>query len=30
VELAPIPGMIAPDFLASKLIYRIMGYLTTG
>ncbi|MHB8910854.1 MAG: agmatinase [Syntrophales bacterium] len=27
VELAPIPGMVAPDFLASKLIYRIMGYL---
>ena len=30
VELAPLPGMIAPDFLASKLIYRIMGYLTSG
>ena len=30
VELAPIPGMIAPDFLASKLAYRIMGYLTNG
>jgi agmatinase len=30
VELAPIPGMVAPDFLASKLIYRIMGYLTAG
>jgi agmatinase len=30
VELAPIPGLIAPDFLASKLIYRIMGYLTPG
>jgi agmatinase len=28
VELAPIPGMVAPDFLASKLIYRIMGYLS--
>jgi agmatinase len=27
VELAPIPGMIAPDFLVAKLIYRIMGYL---
>jgi agmatinase len=25
-ELAPIPGMIAPDFLAAKLVYRIMGY----
>ncbi len=30
VELAPIPGMVAPDFLAAKLIYRIMGYLTAG
>lgn len=28
VELSPIPGMAAPDFLAAKLIYRIMGYLT--
>ncbi|MCK9195794.1 MAG: agmatinase [Syntrophales bacterium] len=28
VELSPIPGHIAPDFLAAKLIYRIMGYLT--
>jgi agmatinase len=28
VELAPIPGMVAPDFLASKLIYRTMGYIT--
>jgi agmatinase len=27
VELAPIPGLVAPDFLAAKLIYRIMGYL---
>ncbi len=27
VELAPIPGMVAPDFLAAKLIYRILGYL---
>jgi len=30
VELAPIPGMVAPDFLAAKLIYRIMGYLAEG
>lgn len=29
VELAPIPGMIAPDFLAAKLIYRMMGYFST-
>jgi agmatinase len=28
VELSPLPGIVAPDFLASKLIYRIMGYLT--
>lgn len=27
VELSPIPGMVAPDFLAAKLMYRIMGYL---
>ncbi|MFH0839797.1 MAG: agmatinase [Candidatus Omnitrophota bacterium] len=26
VELAPIEGDIAPDFLASKLIYRLLGY----
>ena len=25
VELAPIPALIAPDFLAAKLIYRIIG-----
>ena len=28
VELSPIPGMIAPDFLAAKLVYRIMGFIT--
>jgi agmatinase len=28
VELAPIPGLIAPDFMAAKLIYRLMGYIT--
>ncbi|MBN1613636.1 MAG: agmatinase [Deltaproteobacteria bacterium] len=28
VELSPIPGIVAPDFLAAKLVYRIMGYLT--
>jgi agmatinase len=27
VELCPIPGMIAPDFLAARLIYKIMGYM---
>lgn len=28
VELAPLPGIVAPDFMAAKLIYRIMGYIT--
>jgi len=28
VELAPIPGMVAPDFLAARLAYRMMGYMT--
>lgn len=27
VELAPIPGFHAPDFLVAKLIYKIMGYI---
>ncbi|MFH1177637.1 MAG: agmatinase [Acidobacteriota bacterium] len=26
VELAPIPGLVAPDFLAAKLVYRLLGY----
>lgn len=26
VELCPIPGLIAPDFLAAKLVYKIIGY----
>jgi agmatinase len=29
VELSPIPGLVAPDFLAAKLVYRIMGYIAT-
>jgi len=29
VELAPIPGLIAPDFLAAKLIYRFLGAIIT-
>ena len=29
VELSPLPGMVAPDFLATKLIYRIMGYIAS-
>lgn len=27
VELAPIPGLVAPDFLAAKLVYKIFSYL---
>lgn len=27
VELCPQPGNVGPDFLAAKLIYRIMGYI---
>jgi agmatinase len=32
VELAPIPGLAAPDFLVAKLIYKMIGYysLRTG
>jgi agmatinase len=26
VELSPIPGMIAPNFLAAKLIYKLLTY----
>jgi len=27
VELSPIPGNISPDFLAAKLVYKIIGYM---
>ena len=30
VELAPIPGLAAPDFLVAKLIYKIIGYYKHG
>jgi agmatinase len=30
VELAPIPGMVAPNFLCSKLIYKILSYKFAG
>jgi N1-aminopropylagmatine ureohydrolase len=30
VELAPISGNVAPDFLAAKLVYRLLGYATLG
>lgn len=26
VELSPIPGFVAPDFLAARLVYKIIGY----
>lgn len=26
VELAPIPSLVAPDFLVAKLVYKIIGY----
>jgi len=26
VELAPLPGTIAPDFLAAKLVYKLVAY----
>ncbi|MBI4281614.1 agmatinase [Candidatus Uhrbacteria bacterium] len=26
VELAPIPGLVAPDFFVAKLVYKIIGY----
>ena len=26
VELSPIPGMHAPDFLCAKLVYKMLGY----
>lgn len=26
VELSPITGIVAPDFFAAKLVYRLMGY----
>jgi len=25
VELAPIPGQVASDFLAARLVYRLLG-----
>ena len=28
MELSPIPGLFAPDFLAAKLIYKIINLVT--
>ncbi len=30
VELAPIPGLAAPDFLVAKLVYKLIGYWQAG
>jgi len=30
VELCPIKGQIASDFLAAKLVYRLLGYVFSG
>lgn len=30
VELAPIPGLVAPDFLVAKLVYKMIGYWQHG
>jgi agmatinase len=30
VELAPLPGMVAPDFLVAKLVYKMIGYWGAG
>jgi len=27
VELSPVPGLRAPDFMAARLVYRIMAYI---
>ncbi len=29
VELAPLPGQVAPDFLTAKLIYKLIGYMSS-
>ena len=26
VELSPLPGIIAPNFLCAKLVYKILSY----
>jgi agmatinase len=30
VELSPLPGMVAPNFLCAKLIYKILSYKFAG
>jgi len=29
VELCPIPGLVAPNFLAAKLVYKVIGYIVS-
>ncbi len=30
VEHAPVPGLVAPDFMVAKLVYRMIGYWEEG
>ncbi len=30
VELCPLPGVVAPDFLAAKLVYKMMAYVNAS
>lgn len=30
VELCPLPGLVAPDFLAARLVYKLVGYRFAG
>jgi agmatinase len=30
VELAPVPGLRAPDFLAAKLVYKVFSHILAG
>jgi len=30
VELAPTPGLHAPDFMAAKLVYKLIAYRFQG
>jgi agmatinase len=30
VELAPLPGVVASDFLVAKLVYKMIGYWEAG
>ncbi len=30
MELSPIPGIVAPDYLAARLCYRMMGWIVAN